>query len=98
MVIRRVGVLSVGKVFGALYCVFGLLAGLVIALISVLGVAVANQQPGAAKLPPAILGVGAIVIFPLIYGVAGFIVGLIGAAFYNVAAGIVGGIELDLGE
>jgi hypothetical protein len=97
MVIRRVGVLSVGKVFGALYCVFGLLAGLVVALISVLGVAVANQQPGA-KLPPAILGVGAVVIFPVFYGVAGFIVGLIGAAFYNIAAGFVGGIELDLGE
>jgi hypothetical protein len=40
-------------------------------------------------------GVGAIVFLPLFYGVLGLIAGAIGAALYNLFAGIFGGIELE---
>ena len=42
------------------------------------------------------LGVGAIVFFPILYGCMGFVATLIGAWLYNVVAGLVGGIEMDL--
>ena len=41
-------------------------------------------------------GAGAIVILPILYGGLGFVATLIAAWVYNVVAGIVGGIELDV--
>lgn len=41
-------------------------------------------------------GVAAVVFFPVLYGVGGFIATLITAWLYNVVAGAVGGLELDL--
>jgi hypothetical protein len=44
----------------------------------------------------AMWGVAAVVIFPVLYGVLGFLVTLLTTWLYNVVAGAVGGIELDL--
>jgi hypothetical protein len=93
MVLKRVGVLSVGKIMGAIYAVIGLLAGGLLALFGILGASLGGSQ---GALPGAGLGLAAIVLCPLIYGVLGFIGGLIVAALYNVLAGVMGGIELDL--
>jgi hypothetical protein len=93
MVLKRVGVLSVGKIMGAIYAVIGLLAGGLLALFGILGASLGGSQ---GALPGAGLGLAAIVLCPLIYGVLGFIGGLIAGALYNVFAGVVGGIELDL--
>jgi hypothetical protein len=95
MKIRSVGVLSVGKIFGAIYALLGLLIGLVFAAIAAMGGAIANKQGLPAGLPPAFFGVAAIFFVPIIYGIAGFIGGLIMAGLYNLAAGFVGGIEID---
>jgi hypothetical protein len=40
-------------------------------------------------------GVGAIIFLPLFYGVLGLIGGALGAALYNLFAGLFGGIELE---
>jgi hypothetical protein len=40
-------------------------------------------------------GVGAIILLPIFYGFFGFVGTLIMAALFNVAAGMVGGIEVD---
>ena len=93
MVIKSVGVLSVGKMLGCLYAVFGLIVGAFVALLSIVGVAAAGDRDGAAGM---LLGVGMVVIAPLIYGVIGFILGIIMAAVYNLVAGIAGGIEINL--
>jgi hypothetical protein len=42
-----------------------------------------------------IFGIGIAVLFPVLYGVIGFAAGLIGALFYNLLAGWVGGFELE---
>ena len=44
----------------------------------------------------ALFGVGAIIFFPVLYGVLGFIGSLIVAAIYNVLASAVGGVEVEL--
>jgi predicted phage tail protein len=43
-----------------------------------------------------VLGVIFMVGIPLFYGILGFIAGAIGALIYNGAAGIMGGVKLEL--
>ena len=93
MVVKSVGVLSVGKVLGCLYALFGLIFGGLFTLISLAGFAVGGPDAGPAAL---LFGVGAIIILPVFYGVMGFIGGIISAAFYNLVASIAGGIEIEL--
>jgi hypothetical protein len=41
-------------------------------------------------------GVAMLIFLPILYGVAGFVFGAIAAAVYNLIAGIVGGIEIEV--
>jgi hypothetical protein len=93
MVIKSVGVLSVGKVLGCVYAVLGLIIG---GLFSSISLATDVAEGGHAQGPAAVLsGVGAIILLPIVYGVVGFIGGIIVAALYNVVASIVGGIAIE---
>lgn len=96
MVLKRVGVLSCGKISGVIYAAFGLLAGLLLTVISFLGAAIgtmANESQGAVIM---LFGVGAVIILPIMYGMLGFIGGLVAAALYNLVAGFLGGLEVEL--
>lgn len=93
MVLKRIGVLSVGKILGGIYAAMGLLIGALFAMLSIVG---ASFSEGDQMLPGAGMGIAAVIFIPLIYGVVGFIGGIIMAAFYNVFAGWMGGIELEL--
>jgi len=92
MILKRVGVLSVGKVLGGLYAVLGLFIGGIASLLAVLGASVGGRDE---LLPGLVGGVAAIILVPLFYGVLGFVFGIISAALYNVAAKLLGGIELE---
>ena len=94
MIVKRLGVASVARIYGAITAAFGLLAGLIFAMASVLGAGFSETSEGAMFAP--ILGIGAIVVLPIIYGVMGLVGGAIGALLYNAFAGMVGGVELDL--
>jgi hypothetical protein len=94
MVIRRVGPLSCAKIAGTLYAVIGLFVGAIFSLIAMAGGFASNSNGG---LPfGAMMGVGSIIFFPIMYGCLGFIGSLITAAIYNVVASAVGGVEVDL--
>ena len=92
MVINRVGPLSCAKITGTLYAVLGLIIGACFSLFALAGFA--SDRTGA--MFGALMGVGAMIVLPIFYGVMGFITTLIGAWLYNVAAGIVGGVEIDV--
>jgi hypothetical protein len=94
MVIKRVGPVSCAKVVAALYMIVGVAIGALISLGSMAG-GMASEAPWMAGLGAAI-GIAAIVVLPLVYGALGFVATLIGAWLYNIAAGIVGGIEIDV--
>ena len=94
MVVRRVGVASVAKIYGAISAAFGLLFGVLFALASVIGAGFAESGRDAILGP--IFGVGAVVALPIMYGVMGLIGGAIGALLYNAFASLVGGVELDI--
>jgi hypothetical protein len=94
MVIKRVGVVSVGKMYGAVCAAMGLIIGVLFAAIGSLGSGLAGAS-GTSVLPFAGMGVAAIIVIPIMYGIFGFIGGVIGGAFYNLFAGMVGGIEIE---
>jgi hypothetical protein len=99
MTIKSVGLLSVGKVAGFLYALLGLIIGAFFSLAMVLGglgAGLASESEGAGTAFGMLFGVGAIVIFPVLYGIMGFIGAIIMALIYNVVAGVVGGIEVDV--
>ena len=95
MVLKRVGVVSCAKITGTLYGILGILIGSVFALFWTLGLALGRSSSGQVPFA-AMFGVGAIVVAPILYGVLGFIGGLISAGLYNWLAGFVGGIEVEL--
>lgn len=97
--IKRVGVWSVARVFGSLYGCLGLVFGLIVAAAALLGAGFARATEGASA-PPAVvgalLGVGAVVFLPVLYGTMGLVMGALTAWLYNLFSSVVGGIEVDL--
>ena len=94
MIIKRIGPLSCAKMVGTLYVFVGLLLGAIFSLVGMAGVFASDATDS--PFVGAFVGVGAIVFFPLLYGCMGFISALIGAWLYNLLAGFVGGVQLDV--
>jgi hypothetical protein len=98
MIVKKVSPLSVAKVAGILYALIGLCFGALFSLFAMIwraSLSISNT-PDLPGFPAFLFGTGAIVIFPVFYGVMGFVFALIGAALYNVVSGWVGGIELEI--
>ena len=93
MVIKRMGVLSAAKLYAAISFAMGLIVGVIFALLAMIGVSMGD--PDAPALVGMMFGVGAVILLPLFYGAMGFVFGAIGAALYNLFAGMVGGLEIE---
>lgn len=93
MKIKKVGVLSLAKIIGFLYAVIGLVIGIIFSLISLIGL---FMDSGSATRPEIIFGVVAFVVIPVLYGVGGFLGGLLTAYLYNLFSKWVGGIEIEV--
>ena len=101
MRLNRIGIGSAAKLSGAMYGAMGLIFGVIFGLFSLFGLGLASQFAAeGAEAPPAFLGplfgVGAIILFPLLYGVMGLVIGAISAALYNLFARMVGGLEVEM--
>lgn len=99
--LRHIAVVQFALVAAVLYALLGVLIGLawwlVLSPIMMAGVRSSGvSAPGVAAMTG--LGFFAILIFPIMYGVIGFIAGLIYAALYNLAAGWTGGFELTFDQ
>lgn len=95
MKVKKIGVLSVAKIYGAIGAVIGLIIGFFIALFSILLGAFAGKMTGM-SIAFAGLGVFAIIAVPIFYGLILFIAGAVGAWIYNIFAGWVGPVEIEL--
>ena len=91
-IIKSVGVLSVAKIMRLMYACMGLIFAPLFLLGGLLASAAGQHNNPLAG----IFGIGIAVLFPMLYGVIGFIAGLIGALFYDLLAGWVGGLELEM--
>ena len=97
--LRHVAVLQLALVLAVLYAMIGLIGGLAWWLVlSPIMIAGMKSSMGGAAGMGALTGIGflAIILFPIFYGIVGFIAGLIYAALYNLAAGWTGGVEMTL--
>ena len=90
--IRSVGVMSCAKIFGITYACIGLLF-IPFAVIGGLASMISEQSHGAIS-SAVLLFLG--LMAPFFYGGIGFVFAPIWAFVYNVVAGWVGGIEIDL--
>lgn len=93
MVLKKVDPLSCGMLLGILNAIGGLLVGAMFSLISLVGMQAApNQAPGMSM----VFSAAAVVVVPVMYGIGGFVGGVIMALFYNLAAMCVGGLKVEL--
>jgi hypothetical protein len=92
MEIKSVEIMSWAKIHALFGIIFGLIYGI---LFAILGSAIGASfdMPGATT-----LGLLAIIVFPIIFGIMAFIGGAILAFLYNIFAGKIGGIEVELVE
>jgi hypothetical protein len=93
MIIRRIGPVSFAKLAGALYAIIGFIIGGMLSLAALAGAFGGNSAP---RPFPAVFGLAAVVILPVLYGCLAFVMTLISATLYNVLAGTLGGVELDI--
>lgn len=93
MVINRIGPMSCARIAGPVYAVIGLCAGIFVSLASLVGAA-SGESGG--NFMGVVFGLGAIFILPIVYGLLGFLGALFSAWLYNVLAGAVGGVDVDI--
>jgi len=93
--IRRFDPLQLGKVFAIVYGGLALLITPFMILIALAGGHQSGGLQGSGGLV-GMFGIGFALIFPFIYALAGFIGGIIGAFIYNLAAKLVGGIQVEV--
>jgi hypothetical protein len=93
--IRRVGVVSLGMWAAAVYGGLGLLMGLVAAFATLFGLSSGSAASGLLG-GLVSFGVAAVIVAPLVYGICGFLTGVLGAALYNLGARFTGGVEIEL--
>jgi hypothetical protein len=93
-VLKRISPGSAFKLGLVAYGIVGFVLGAFCSLIAVAGASFAPH----ARMPfLGRVGVFAITLCPIIYGIIGGIGAVIGAGIYNLVAGWVGGLEVDFG-
>ncbi len=98
--IKKIDPLSAAKVEGLMGVVLGLIIGLV-AIIFGAGwrsMMMGSYGYGYDYGMVGGFGLAAIIILPIMYGIMGFVAGGIGAWFYNLIAGWIGGIGIEFEE
>ncbi len=98
MSINRIGVFSLGKMLAIIYGGIGLFLGILFAISSIAGgamLAAYAEELGTGGMG-AMVGVGAIIILPLMLAINGFISGVITALLFNFGARFGGGLSVEI--
>lgn len=82
--LKKIDILSFAKLMTVVYGIIGLIFGIFYAIFSIFS--------------GSTFGFFGIIIFPILYGLGGFVLGLITGFFYNVVAKWIGGMKFDLEE
>lgn len=99
--IRKFGVLSSAKIYAVMMLVISLLIsipyGLVVIVFSLAGAGMGGGRESALVGGTGVVaGLGIMIGLPIFYAIFGFIFGAIGAFVYNILAGIIGGVEIEV--
>jgi hypothetical protein len=95
--IKKIAPLQLGKILAITY---GLLSLVMVPFFLAFS-AVASLVPKPEGSPPMLpmmlgMGMGFLIIAPIVYAIMGFVTGVIGAFVYNLVAQWVGGIEVEV--
>jgi hypothetical protein len=90
--IKRINVLSLAKLLAAVNAVLGLIQGGLVTIGSIMGVDMSQGQIPANSM----IQQFAIVYFPVLYAVGGFIGGALTAFIFNHAVKLFGPLEVDM--
>ena len=90
--LKHIGPLQLGKMAAGVYGALGLLLAPVFLIMSALSANLPADQRGIF----ALMGVGFVLAAPFLYAAIGFIIGVIGAAIYNLVAQRSGGSEVEV--
>ena len=96
MELKKIHALSLAKVDALIMAIIGLIIGIIGWLFSLAFRNIANPEFYSNKLQFASLGLTSIIIFPIAYGIIGFISGGLSALLYNLAAKLFGGVKIDI--
>ena len=97
--IMKIGVLSAAKIGAVIGTAIGVIVGvLYAAFFALAGAAVATNEGGEGAVALFGGGVAVACIAPVFYGFASFIAGALYAFLFNVCAGFIGGLELEVDE
>jgi hypothetical protein len=88
--LARIAPWQAGKLFAVIYFAMSLLLVIPMLLLSSLAPLPANARPP--------VGLGFIICFPFLYALAGLIFVPLGCWVYNLAAKLVGGLEISITE
>jgi hypothetical protein len=92
-VVKRIGPGSAFKIGLVAYGILGLIAGVFCSLIALAGISFAPHT----RLPFAgAMGLFAVILCPIVYGIIGGIAAVIGALIYNLASSWVGGLQVEI--
>lgn len=99
--IRKFGIFSVAKMYGLMMLVLSLLIsipyGLIVIIYSLFGAGMIGGDAAVAVGGGGIvLGIAIMIGLPIFYGLIGFVFGALGALVYNIFAGMVGGVEIEV--
>ena len=102
--IRKINVLSAGKVVGIIYLILGIFLGLFLTIVPTMG-PIMVRDPSMIRtgydliydliFGPMMLSGAAIILVPILYGIGGFLAGVISAFLYNLIANWIGPIEIE---
>ncbi len=90
VVLKKIHVLSMAKIYSISMALIGLIFGIFFALISLVAGPLATQSMMFGS-----FGFGFIIILPIFYGALGFFAGLLTAFIYNLIAKSFGGLEVE---
>lgn len=107
MTIKKIDVLSLALMQAVMGALGGLIIGLFYGLVmgAIMGPLMSSRGMGAGGAGPngmggpamgAGIGMAAVIIFPIMYAIFGFIGGALAAFIYNVVSGFLGGIKIEV--
>lgn len=98
--INKIGILSVAKIYAVMMLVISLIIsipyGLIIMIFGAAMLGQGNNAGMAAGGGSILFGLLVMIGIPIMYAIFGFIGGAIGALIYNIFAGLVGGVEIEV--
>ncbi len=95
MILRNVGILSCGKMGGAIGVGLGLMIGGFISVMTIVGT-VLGRFAFTAGTYDVLFTWAAFLSLPVVYGATGVATGIVSAFSYNLASSRLGGVELDI--